>query len=462
MSQIIFFVYFYALWAILLFLVLTILRFEYRSQNPAIFLWVAIIAVYVVPSLFDPFNNSTQILTGPFLDLTQNWLLIRAHLFAVLFCAVYLAVRLAMRGVSGDAPSAQLSPADLPAALIRDKSVSFFLLAGVLVLGLALLLEVLAIVPRAGWSGLLSGSFSSYRLESDATLKILGYYLIYAMGGLLFIAWFSGRKSLATLIATIVFTVFIFGRTRQLLFPAIMPFALYFIYRAKGFRGWSFLISGVVAAYVFILALQIFRYQGSILSGVDALSGGEFYLSIFQALQEERGEAVIRLIYYYFMADGVQIPEFMTGLTYYRVALLPIPSALLGDLKPIDYDMILYQFYYGSGLDIGATIHPLIFGNAYANFGWLGIFLGGFWALLFGILNAYRKSRTLLHQVMIMSIVGFLSVMISRGSIYNSLTIIFWTLLFLEAFFFVLRHLDAAKKQQMFYRPPSGPSHPEI
>ena len=137
----------------------------------------------------------------------------------------------------------------------------------------------------------------------------------------------------------------------------------------------------------------------------------------------------------------------MHGQTYVRLLLLPFPSALLGDFKPIDYDMLLYQHYFGSGLNIGATIHPLIFGNAYTNFGWFGVLLGGFWALMFHVLNLYIMKRTLLHRILFMSTTGFLAMMIARGSVYNSLALVFWTLLFLEAFFIVFRTLTVSRRR---------------
>ena len=447
MPEPLFYLGFYALTATFLLLVSAIIRIEYRLQNPAIFFWIALLVIYVVPSIFDPFRSATQIMNGPTIDLRENVVLIRAHIFGLLFSAIYFLVRLASYGSELRRRQTTISVSAFPEALRKEPDLKVFLLFGTAVIGLAAMLEILAIVPRMGWSGLLSSTYGSYRLESNTALKLMGYYLVYAFGGICFVSWVCDKRKLAALLFTMIFAVFLVGRTRQLLFPAIIPFCLYFIYRARGVKGWAFLISGIAVGYVFILMLQFFRYQEGLVEGFTALGKLDFYISIYQGLQEAKGEALIRYIFYHFIDENTDIPEFMHGLTYVRLLLLPFPSVLLGDFKPIDYDMILYQHYFGSGLDVGATIHPLIFGNAFTNFGWLGVILGGFWALMFHILNLYIMNRPLIHRILILSMTGFIVMMIARGSVYNSLAVVFWGLLILEAFFVVFRTLTVSRRR---------------
>ena len=69
-----------------LLIVIIIIRFEHKWKSVLSFFWVILIFVYIIPSVLDPFNSGARLhIFGPDIDLTMGTILLRAHLFSLLF-----------------------------------------------------------------------------------------------------------------------------------------------------------------------------------------------------------------------------------------------------------------------------------------------------------------------------------------------------------------------------------------
>ena len=423
--DVIFLLMYYGLLALLAVIFISIIRIEYRSQNIAILFWFALSVVYMIPAVFDPFVEDASLPTSPYsMRLINNPTLLRAVLFALGFSTIYLVVR--MLSYSKEVAINSKYPLRHLPEVLKDEKLLNTLLG--LIVGVAILscsMAITAIITTSGLSGLTEATYASYRLESNQFLKMGSYYLIISIGSGVFISWYTGRWSICGILVLCTATVFLLGRTRQLLLPTAIPFIMYFMYFFTGIWGRIKLFLGIVVLYLFLLFLQIFRYQGGLLAGFEGMSDPAFYASFLQAVIEFKGEMLSRYGFYFFIREDVSYTEFLTGQTYRRLLLMPVPTDLSLGLKPRLFDEVLYDIIYNYPPDVHGTFHALVFGNTYGNFGWYGMVVGGVWAVIAHGMNMLISSRTMLFKVLLWPSLGFGAAMMARGSIYNSITVVF-------------------------------------
>ena len=410
------------------------IKLEYKQSSIVIFFWIANLGVYAIPFLFlDPWleNIDFRLAVMPHaanVIIRNNQAVIRCAIFAISFNALYLITRSVTRN-----QVKVLTPATWSDLLDESdvlKRVTFVLTCG---MAIGCIISILSIVLTVGIQGLLSASYGSFRLDANPYLKLVGYTVCGCSGAVIFISWM--RKQYLNLFFCIIclLVVFLLGRTRQLLLPAIIPFALYYIYKAKGINQKIGLIFTAVCVYVSFLFLQQMRYRGSLVDCILALGTWHLYEDVWLAVFDGKGELLPRGVYYWYMEHGNELEGFGQGLTYKRLLMLPFPSALCFGLKPPDFTGIMYHDFYRDAGDIGPSIHPLFYGDAYTNFSWYGVTLGAFWAGLVSFIEHFCQRLSRLVSLVFIPVLGFGALMIARGAVYNSCVMMFWSCIIISA-----------------------------
>lgn len=417
--------------SILLIVVGLNIRFEYNRKNVALLFWLAILAIYVLPLFTDGFTDVVHVTQyGIPIRMANNVVLLNSTIFAIGFSAVYLLVRIALpyREAAG---AAVVDPMYWPEELAANPTAGMAARFLTFVAGGALAAGLLAIIVRSGIGGLLHGSYQSYRLDAQQDLKLISYYLAIASSACVFLAWSTRQYSVCALGLIIFFGQFLLGRTRQLLMPAAIPFAMYVLYRYRGVRGRALLVLLLLAALGGITLLQLFRYRGGLMDCLMALGDWELYKSFWETGLFQGGEFGIRFSYYFFMHEGVEPDGFLEGLTYRRLMWLPIPASMSGGMKPGDFTADLYYEFYHEYDAQRPSLHTLMFGDAYTNFGWWGVLVGAFWATVARGIDWMNSRQTVLLRTILLAIYGYAAAMLARGAIYNSCACVFWTTLLL-------------------------------
>ncbi len=418
-----FLIIYYALWLILLLIILANFYIEISLESPAVIFWISLIAVFLIPSLFDPFNDRSNVLGGPSTNLINNIILIKSLGFSIIFCVFYYVVRISLM----NREKSYIKKTRIFAVYVSEGETKRSLLFFVFMLLLGLLLLIASIVTTIGLAGFLKGTYGSFRLEANNSLKIASYFIILAFSGSLFVTILSRNWKFFAIILLVAVLTFLAGRTRQLMVPVAIGFFYYVVFRYKGVKMWLSIFALSLIGLVALLFLQFFRYQGGLSESVSAVITPDFYFSFYKSLLEAEGEAAVRHYFYYLLRPDTEFDGLHEATSYLRLALIFIPGTLLkvigiGDIKPVDMSTLIYQDYFGEGLTIVATAHPLIFGDAYANLSWMGVLFGGIVALLSSASNIFIRYFPWAWRIPIISYFGYIFVMLARGGVYNSIT----------------------------------------
>lgn len=289
-----------------------------------------------------------------------------------------------------------------------------------IVLVFALFLILFSIVSKAGVPALLNASFGYVRANANLVLLNAAKYLAYSAIGIGYYFWLK-RKYVYFFICIFITTsiFFISGGGRQIFLIFLTPFALHLFFRKSLKAKLSFFTIGLGFYTFFIILLEI-RHSGGFPSGLLVVTEADFYIKVFFLLLEG-GEAKLRYAYYYFIDSKMQLDGFGQGLTYARLLMFFVPSVYSLGLKPKDFDEVLYSEFYGPDhVGLSGTLHILIFGSSYVNFGWFGIFLGSFWGIFLGFFEVVVKKTYWVIRICLLSLFSGMLLMLLRGAVYGS------------------------------------------
>jgi hypothetical protein len=136
------------------------------------------------------------------------------------------------------------------------------------------------------------------------------------------------------------------------------------------------------------------------------------------------GELSLKDVFYYFIYNNNQFPNFEQGHTYIRMLLVLFPTSLTLGIKPPDFAQSM-----GYAVDPGIlkySTHPTLFGDCFANLGFAGVFLGIFWAIFFSLTDYMVNRQDQILKLSLFSLCSVVFIILARGSVYNSFSILVW------------------------------------
>ena len=102
----------------------------------------------------------------------------------------------------------------------------------------------------------------------------------------------------------------------------------------------------------------------------------------------------------------------------------------------------------GAPLNTIYSVHPTFFGDAYANFGFMGFLLGIVWAVIFNVIDRFIGKRKDYMRPYLISAIAFSLIVIGRGSVYNGVVIAIVTLCILMISKTVLNVMDVGSSEK--------------
>jgi hypothetical protein len=241
--------------------------------------------------------------------------------------------------------------------------------------------------------------------------------------------------------------------SRVFLLPAFLSVATILILRLLTFRHGTmprrFLGNLSVAVVLLVTAYTGMEFAAWSRSRYDvgslARNPGEAWAEFSDSLEVQADASAWEMLYS-FEAFPVSIP-YCHGLTYAQMALIPIPqtalrSVGLGDIKTYNFSgIILARDLFGTSYEARfGSIHPTLWGDAYANFGHLGALLGIFWGLVLGRIERLLRGRPLLYLIALPSYASFVAVLV-RGSMLHA-TFYFFNASMLIALLLLIMYLS--------------------
>ena len=420
--------------AITQFLLITIIVFqEYRRKSIGVFLWAMLLILFGIMHLSTVVANYHDY---------PMWVYNHASLFVILFCLFYMVTRKIL------IPSSKAlcisfddwSKDNYQFITSLQKRfiycILFFLFASVFY----------KIYEVAQYSGsILNSSWGSKRemVQSNSYVNagriVEPIYWCATSSVLLFMYW--GKKKWAVISAFLILACVIVIRSRSQILPLLVAVISYYIYNGSklSMKKIIILFSFTIISVITIYAIQIFRYYGSILNFIIEFDSHVFFDRIFTNIAEGEGDIGLREVFYYFIYHDNQFENFGQGHTYIRMFMLFIPTQWSAGLKPPDFAISM-----GSALgigDAGFSTHPTLFGDCFANFGYWGVLMGIFWAIL--VFWADKFSNSLEINLKISSIVLFANtyIIIGRGSVYNAYSWSVYGLLVMLFVYYVLKRI---------------------
>lgn len=412
-------------WLALLVVVIAGAVYEWRRGSPILMFYLAVFGIFLLP-MFNMINGDR----GYGIDIYFQVLV-----FAYFYMLIFLLFRVFLVRVLGTY--------NIWRPLLDDPSTltaylpfwSFVALAAVLLFVIGLDLTSFERVVAVSWWDL---------VRSGSPIVLLATYFVYASGGIA-LAYFFGVKGVRfrkwryfiLFIFFLLFSVFVL-KTRSYLLVMLMPVLAYMLVSSKGIGLVKVILFGVLVAFLFFLARAV-RHAGSIGGFVDSVSV-EMFLGAMSG-----SELIFADAFLFFVEHDNSFPGFGENITFARVFLFWLPSFLL-ELKPIEFSYYMHAAYYGSSVTDSLSMHPTVFGDAYGNAGFWGVFIySAFLSLFFSALEFFvRLDKGSFLRGCGFSILSVTTLVFARGAIYNGFMYTLLPFLFCSlclCFFFLINKL---------------------
>jgi oligosaccharide repeat unit polymerase len=386
--------------------------FEYKNKSPFLIFYIGLFVLVIYPSFINIFLFDEK--------LYQDNIYIEANLFS----SLYLLVLFLFRKIFIDVFRIKNIWLDF----VDDRKNKNYSDLNIIYIILLILCFICFIVGLKlfSFSALMSLNWWDL-VRSNSKLVILGTYLSYISCGILIASHFSNNKRekiLSYFITTafLVFSVFVL-KTRSYVLMFLVPMFLYLIYSKKGIQLIKPIIFSVIIAFLFVFSRAV-RHS----SDLNEFLSADIGLSITDASQG--AESTFIDAFYYFIYFNNNFPGFEKNFTLIRILLFWFP-----DFKPVEFSYLMHSAYFGSSPGEGLSMHPTVFGDAYANAWWFGafiysIFLAFYISMLESLVRFFDSSRDY-FKVIVFSIISIVSLIFARGAIYNAFMYSFLPIIFL-------------------------------
>lgn len=396
-------------------IIIYIIIYELKKRSPAVFLWSTLGIMFSIMHLLTVFTA---------INIYNNEVYICASLFAIGFSLLYIFGRKifgSKNRLNQHLSNIWNNMINIDTQILNSVTLIFCISSIVLIFNLIM---YSGNILDSSWSSFRDYTLSQNYVNSSQILMILFFSL-----GSIWIIWIRKEMYIIStiIILLIVFNVII-SRNRILILPLLVTFIMSKIMDAKKIKIMFLAKSSIIAlvSIYIVYGIRVFRHNGSIATFLDNMSFISFIEQINEYLITDNGELGLRRVFYYFIANDNNFDGFSEASTYIRMLLVYFPSKFSFGLKPDDFAITMGK---AIGMSYGGSVHPTLFGDCFANFGFLGIFLGIFWALYVNFFD-YILVRIKVSEFVILSysLMAVSYVIIARGSVYNGFFFSAWGL----------------------------------
>lgn len=377
---------------------LYVLFYEWRKKSLGTVLWAMLFVVFTLP-------HSVHLYIG---DYNKN-VLDTATVYAIIFIFLYSIIRF-IYFYYAESPVIEFNFRDCyetPEKLFN------------MVFAVYLVCFLFTAITFYGKGFTLLGSSWSDTLYMKQTmLEVITGQIVVAFSGLGFVCLSKNKKLHFVICLGIYIFFLLWSKSRYNLLGFITPFIIFFIFNKDKRKVVLGITSGVFLVLLVFVFQQIRWLQDVTL--VSSVGAGEILRRSFEYMKEGGGEFGLLKAFYYFIEKNNNFVNFGEGLGYIRLLLLIIPSAILKS-KPRDFAIDMYKEWTHVDNPRG-TMHPTLYGDTFANFGFAGCFMG----LLYGLFIIFideniKRTQDPMIRVMKISMGCTMFVLLGRGAMYNAI-----------------------------------------
>ena len=413
--------------------IVVIMVLEFNKKSPAVFLWATVFLMFGVMHMVSCIAG-----TNAYSAAVLN----EASLFVIGFCAVYALARILL--LKGRVTTAYPYLEDgyltqLSRQVSRAESTFFFV-----VLCVAVVADIADKVIAMGGLGNTSWGASREMQQSYLNISQITSVIFLLLSGLLLYALMRRHYTYAVMVALVILVKVVISRNRVEVIPLFACLLGYYLIKRRRITIKMVIFCLICACLVIyvVYALRAYRWYGTIDNFLHTVTFQNFNEQILEFFREDNGELGLRKWFYYYIDGDNQFKDFGQGHSYLRVLMTFIPTRFSLGLKPADFAQAMGS---AIGMIPGGSMHPTLFGDAYANFGIWGIFAGAFWA---GYVTLADKIMEFLRNDICVffayTICAYAYVVEGRGAIYNGNVMMAYGLV-------VLMVLYVAKRRVGYY-----------
>lgn len=413
--------------------IVAIMVLEFNKKSPAVFLWATVFLMFGVMHMVSCIAG-TNAYSGAVLN--------EASLFVIGFCVLYALTRILLLKGRITAPHPYLEDGyltQLSRQVSRAESTFFFV-----VLCVAVVADIADKVIAMGGLGNTSWGASREMQQSYLNISQITSVIFLLLSGLLLYALMRRHYTCAAMVALVILIKVVISRNRVEVIPLFACLLGYYLIKRRRITVKMVIFCLICACLVIyvVYALRAYRWYGTIDNFLHTVTFQNFNEQILEFFREDNGELGLRKWFYYYIDGDNQFKDFGQGHSYLRVLMTFIPTRFSLGLKPADFAQAMGS---AIGMIPGGSMHPTLFGDAYANFGIWGIFAGAFWA---GYVTLTDKIMEFLRNDICVffayTICAYAYVVEGRGAIYNGNVMMAYGLV-------VLMVLYVAKRRVGYY-----------
>lgn len=408
-------------------LLLMIFSFEYKNRSPAMYLWGTLFLMFGVMHLFSSIFGDNQ-----YTDIT----LMRASLFVIGFCLLYFGLRFFLIISTKKKLQGAISIDVLEKRIDKNYKKIFNIFIFIGVLKLIPLVRYAGSILNTSWSVMRSYSLEQTYVGVNGVI----YYLFFSLGGVVALCWL--KKDYFRVVIYFIFMIInvLLVRNRVEILPAICSFLfiLSLKYKSITYKSVFFGSISVIFIIYFIYALRAFRWYGTLEQAINQFSFKDLNDLVLTFIKTGDGELGLRRVFYYFISHDNRFIDFGKGHTYLRMIFVYLPTRWSFGLKPGDFAQTMA---HALGSSAGGSMHPTLFGDCYANLGYIGISLGCIWAIVVSAAEKLIIKFTNSFKILSFILCCYSFIIIGRGAVYNGFVIMAWGFLILALVDFSINKL---------------------
>lgn len=381
--------------------------YELKRKSVAVFLWAVLLIMFGIMHVFSTLSGMYEYSTD-----TMN----ESSLFVILFCACYLIARYLISSKKDIYIKDKLE-AQNDKEKYNMKNFMYMLFIGLVFI---VFIRIIILSRQAG--GLLNTSWSTMRDTIGGYFSFSQIFIpIFFVCSTCMILAIKLKNIKILILATLVISIeVIISRNRIEILPILCSFIYAYILKSKKITIKKIIFLGLIGilSIYFIYALRVFRHTGSIKNFFTTYDLVSFNKKVGEYIEDDGGELGLRKNMYYFIEHDNNFEDFGEGHTYIRMALVLLPTSWSFGIKPSDFAVTMGKAVQPS--TVGYSVHPTLFGDVYANFGFLGFLMGIFWAVYVHIIDKIIIKIKPVLRLPIALICGMIYVIQARGSVYNA------------------------------------------
>lgn len=375
---------------------LIIIFYEWSKTSLATLFWAVVFLIFSIPHVLHSHG-------GEYSAQTIN----QVTEFAVVFMCVYFAVRF----IYFSSAKKCACTIDVDALLKEDgRFINYIFLIFVICF-----LIVVHNFYRTGGTLMTAKAYVNY---DSTAIERLAMILMVSLSGIGSVLLMRKEYIRFSVCIGIYIFYFLITQIRYNLIGLFMPFMIYFLFNDSRRRRTLGITLGIFFVLFAYFTQQIRGMRG--VSNVIAAGFGVIMERTVDYLKAGDGEFGLIKAFYYFVENDNNFPGFGEGLGFIRLAMIALPASLF-QIKPRDFAIDMYREWFHDDNPAG-TMHPTVYGDAYANFGFWGCLTGTFYGLLMVFADEHINScGSESIKVLKISLISTMMIMLARGAVYNSI-----------------------------------------